>query len=515
MTDKDTSVTDRIATLFKGGSIAAVGVVVEIGISFLAKIVLARWLGRVEYGAVSLGIMLMAITSLLLLLGLHSGIGRFLPRYDDRAHRRGILITGFSIVVPLSIVVGGALVVLAPTIATEIFDDPSIGPILRIFGLIIPLAATMKLTVGAVRGMQHAVPKVYIQNLSLPIVRFLGIGVAIAFGLGSIGIAWAYVASYTVAVTAGVYYLWRHTPLFEFGTEYVTSYRRLLTFSFPLLIMSTMAVVFRDIDIFLLGYFQSTGDVGIYNVVYPIAQLLLVAVTSFGFIFMPVLSELHSEGQVEEMARLYEVVTKWVFMATLPVFLVLVLFPELSLALTFGGEYRAGAPALAILGLGFITHTAAGPNMDLLTSIGRTRLIMYDNILVAAVNLALNFVLIPRYSFVGAAIATAVAYALLNVLYTYQLYRAVGAQPLTPAMVKPAVIAVALVGIVYVLAKAFVPLNVLTLPLLFGVFVTVYGVAILRFGGIESEEVALVLRFEDRFGVDLGPLKRLANRLIG
>lgn len=507
-------VMDRISTLFKGGSIAAIGVFVEMGISFFAKIVIARWLGKAEYGAVSLGIMLMAITSTVLLFGLHTGIGRFLPRYDDRAQQRGILLTGFSIVVPLSVVVGVAVVVLAPTIATGIFDDASTAPILAIFGLIIPLAATMKLTIGAVRGMQHAVPKVYIQNLSLPIVRFAGIAVAIAFGLGSAGVAWAYVASYTVAAVAGLYYLWRHTPLFEFGSAYVTHYRPLLRFSAPLLIMSTMALIFKDIDIFLIGIFRSTPDVATYNVVYPLAQLLLVSVTSFGFIFMPVLSELHSEGQTDEMARLYEVVTKWIFMATLPIFLVMVLFPEESIALTFGGKYRDGGTALAILGLGFITHVAAGPNMDLLTSIGRTRAIMYDNIVVAAVNLTLNVALIPRYSFVGAAAATAVAYALLNVLYTYQLYQSVGAQPLTPALVKPAVIAVALVGVIYALAKAFVPLNVVTLPLLFAAFVGVYGLAILRFGGVESEEVQLVLRFEERFGLDLGPLKAIANRLI-
>ncbi|CCQ34764.1 Capsular polysaccharide biosynthesis protein [Halorhabdus tiamatea SARL4B] len=510
----DTSPISRISTLFKGGSIAAIGVVVELGISFFAKVVLARWLGKVEYGAVSLGIMLMAMTSTIVLLGLPSGIGRFLPRYDDRAHRRGILLTGFSIVLPFSIVVGGILVLFAPTIATTVFDNPSTGPILRVFGLIIPLAATMKFTIGVVRGMQHTVPKVYIQNLSLPIARFAGIGVAIAFGFGTVGVAWAYAVSYAVAVTTGIYYLWRHTSLFEFGTEYTTDYRNLLAFSFPLLIMSAMSLIFKDIDIFFLGYYQSAGNVGIYNVVYPIAQLLLVAVTSFGFIFMPVLSELHSEGKIDEMARLYEVVTKWVFMSTLPLFLVFVLFPDLSLEITFGGEYRPGAPALVILGLGFITHTAAGPNMDLLTSIGRTRLIMYDNSVVAAVNLALNIVLIPRYSFIGAAVATAVAYALLNLLYTYQLYRIAKIQPLTPAMIKPTVIAVGLIGMIYVIAKIFVPLNLVTLPLLFGVFVTVYGISILRFGGIESEEVQLVLRFEDRFGVDLGPIKVIANWFI-
>jgi hypothetical protein len=38
---------------------------------------------------------------------------------------------------------------------------------------------------------------------------------------------------------------------------------------------------------------------------------------------------------------------------------------------------------------------------------------------------------------------------------------------------------------------------------------------VLRFGGIEQEEVMLVLSIEERLGVDLGPLKTVAGRLIG
>jgi len=42
-----------------------------------------------------------------------------------------------------------------------------------------------------------------------------------------------------------------------------------------------------------------------------------------------------------------------------------------------------------------------------------------------------------------------------------------------------------------------------------------YGVVVLRFGGIEEEEVMLVASFEERFGIDLAPLKRFARRLMG
>jgi len=51
--------------------------------------------------------------------------------------------------------------------------------------------------------------------------------------------------------------------------------------------------------------------------------------------------------------------------------------------------------------------------------------------------------------------------------------------------------------------------------ILSGIVITVaHGVIVLSFGGIEQEEIMLVLSFEERFGIDLGPFKRIAKRLI-
>jgi len=77
------------------------------------------------------------------------------------------------------------------------------------------------------------------------------------------------------------------------------------------------------------------------------------------------------------------------------VFLVVVLFPEMVIRVTFGAEYDQRALALSVLAVGFFTHAVVGPNGNTLTSVGRTRLIMYDNVAVAVTNVTLNLLLIP------------------------------------------------------------------------------------------------------------------------
>ncbi|MFB6133599.1 MAG: flippase [Halanaeroarchaeum sp.] len=499
--------------LFKGGGVLFAGLVLELGVSFLAKVVIARVLGPVDYGAVSLGVTTLGLLSTLSVLGLHSGIGRYLPRYDDPGDRRGVLVSAFQIAVPVATVTGLLVAVFADPIATYAFTDPSTAPYLRVFGLAIPFAALMKLSVGAIQGTQTALPKVVVQNVTPPVTRFIAVGIAVVVGAGTLGIATAYALAYVVAALVGLYYVLTRTAI----TASVAPrrfHRELLVFSTPLIVTAAMSFVLSDLDTFMLGYFATTGAVGVYNVVYPIAQLLTVGLSSFGFLFMPIISELHADGDTEDMRRLYQVVTKWIFMATLPLFLVVALFPDMTIVVTFGREYMVGGTTLSLLAVAYFTHAIAGPNANVLTSIGRTRVIMWDNVAIAVLNAVLNVLLIPRFGFLGAGAATAISYVVLNLLYSAQLYRETGIHPFSPALVRPGIAAAVLVAIVHWATRTFFPITIPVLVGMFAAFLTLYSVVILRFGGVEDEEIMLVLSFEERFDVDLGPLKSVARYLM-
>lgn len=515
--ESDTSDTSAsIRTLAKGGSVLFAGIVLELGISFLATLIIARVLGPVGFGAVSLGRTTMTLVSTLLLVGLDTGIGRYLPRGDGEGYRRGVLVSAAQIALPLSIGGGLLLSLSAPLLATTVFSDPSLTPVLRVFGVAVPFAAVMKLAIGTVQGSQKALPKVLVRNVSQPLTRFLGIAAVLALVSGAgrvVGIAWAYVLAYAVAAGVGVYFLARLTPLFS-GGSYEPMRRELLAFSAPLALTMVMTVLLSDLDTVMLGALGTTGAVGVYNVVYPLAELLVVALSSFAFVFMPILSELDAEGARGEMRRIYQVIAKWVAVATLPVFLLFLVFPETVIGLTFGPAYRDGSLALSVLAVGFFVHATAGLNVNALTAIGRTRIVLYDNVTVTALNAGLNLLLIPRYSFLGAAITTTISYLTLNVLYSAQLYRATGIQPISAAMARSGLAAVVPAVMLYGLSTV-VARTTPTVFVLFAGFLVAYAIAVLRFGGIEDEEAMLVSSFEERFGIDLGPLKAVARRLIG
>lgn len=508
MPDEDKS----IRQLFKGGTILLIGLVVQLGISFLGKLLVARGLSLTDFGGVALGMTLSSAVGTVALFGLQEGIGRFLPRYETEVNRRGVLVSGFTVAAPLGLGAAALMFLLAPTVATELFNSPDITPVLQVFSFVVPLLVVHRLVISTIQGNQRSVPKVFLENLLRPAARFLAIGAVIYVGISSVRIAGAYVFGWLVPVVAGLVYLYRETTLFEFDAPANTRRREMLDFSLPLLLSATLGLVLSDLDTLLLGYFSdTTAPVGVYNAVYPLGSLLTTGTVAFGFLFMPIISELHEADEMDRARRMYQVVTKWVFMFTLPLFLALVAFPERVIALTFGVKYAGGATALAVLSTGYFAHTMLGLNRETVVSVGETRIKMYGDFGAAVMNLALNLWLIPRFGLLGAATATAATFLVLNTFLSSYLYRYYDIVPFTAEILRPAALAGISFVAIYLLIRTFLSPTVPILVLGFTAFLLSYAVATLRFGGIEEEELLVLDSIEERFGVDFELAKRIAR----
>lgn len=241
--------------------------------------------------------------------------------------------------------------------------------------------------------------------------------------------------------------------------------------------------------------------------------MLTIALGSLGFVATPVFSELHAAEEFSLFSHVYEILTKWVYLATFPVLTVFVLFPRTVIRITFGAEYVVGAASLVVLSTAFFSHAVAGPNSNALTAIGKSRLIMYDNAAVAVVNFALNIVLIPRYSVLGAAVATAVAYVMLNILYSYQLYQVAGIVPVSRSLLLAAAVGGALGLGLNGLSVVLVGTETVRLLLFIALFAPTYALITVRLG-ITADEIELFFEIEDRLGVDLTPIRILGRYLV-
>jgi len=172
------------------------------------------------------------------------------------------------------------------------------------------------------------------------------------------------------------------------------------------------------IDTIMLGYFKSAEVVGIYNAVYPLVGFLSLVIASMGYVYVPVTSRLWGQNNTAPLGSIYAVMTKWCFLLTFPLFALIFVYPEYFITRLYGAQYVSGATALRILALGFIANSYFGFNYHTLLASGDSDFLMKCSIASAGINAVINFMLIPEYGMIGAAIGTAVSYASIEVSMT-------------------------------------------------------------------------------------------------
>ena len=504
---------DLVRALGKSGLIIFGGTFLELGISLLAKLIVARSLLNFSYGEVAVGLTTLTLLALVSRLGVHTGVARIAPRHEGD-ERRDIYLSGYAIICLSSLFVAMILYLSASPVAVML-GNTRIGPVLRIIAFSIPAIPIMRLSIGIFRAEGRSGPKVFVQSLSHPLFRIVLIsGVALS-GATPARIAGAYVLANWGAALISIYFVYRVTDVFRFEWIYSSHVLELLNFSVPLMIASGMTFVVGETDNLLIQYFLDSSSVGNYDIAYTIGQTLTFAMGAFGFLFLPQISALHKSDNWARIDSLYKLVTKWIIFIIFPFYLVLVLFPETTIAWTFGIEYRAGAPVLTIIATTYLIRSAGGPNRELLAASGYTRFIMYANGSMAVLNILLNVVLIQYFSITGAAYASLISFTLLNILYISQLYREHKVFPLSTRAITPVVI---FTGVVLIGVLIFDPkpssFGLPRLSLACSIAAIIYVVTIVFGNGVQSEDIMLINSAEERLGVNLQGIKRIFRKMM-
>ncbi|MFB6139904.1 MAG: flippase [Halosimplex sp.] len=504
---------DIVRSIGKSGIVVFAGTFLELGIAFFAKLIVAQDLSQASYGEVTVGLTILTVTAILGRLGFDTGIPRNAPRYEGEA-QRGVFVSSLLLNVLVSALMGVVLFASAGFVA-DLLGNPNLADVLRVVALGTPAIPLMRVSLSGTQAVGRSSPKVIVQNFTHPITRIVLIILVVLAGARPVTVAAAYVASNWIGALGAVYFLVRYTPILDRSIGWEPKYREMLTFSLPLMVTTGLSFILGNTDTLMIQYFQGSADVGVYDIGYTIAQMLSVGLGSLSYLFLPSISDLHSEGKWTEITHIYRLVTKWIVFVTIPPYLLVTYFPTTVISNTFGSKYAGGAIYLVILASSYMVTAGSGPNKRTLSAIGDTTYIMYVNVFAATVNVVLNAVLILTIGTVGAAIASAVALVSVHVLYSARLYRTYDIWPYSWSLVRPVGAFLAVTGAIYLVVRYTIGRPSLPVVVaLVGAAAVLYGVTILALGGLEEDDVMLVRSAEQSLGIDLEPLKRQARRLL-
>lgn len=411
------------------------------GLGFLTRVTMARYLPVDGYGNVVIGLSVLNLLGIAALAGMPAALSRYLPRQETEDERRNIFSSAFQIALVLSTTLAIGVYFAAEPVASVIFGNVDLIWIIRIFAGVLPFYVVLQMSVGGFRGYETTYPRILTQNILRPGLQLAGIVLFVTIGYGTAGIAFAYASGFGIVAIIGITLLYRVS---EFSARDVISrgsvgqYRELLTFSIPLAASGAIGVIAKHSDLIILGIFKSSSDVGVYEVSFRIAIFVyFLFFPAIGYLFQPIMSRFDAEGDREKMDDLYTVATRWVVVASFPVFALFFLFPDQSLGFFFGKKYQAGSLALRILLLGFVIALLPGLTNNFLTAIGETKLLMYISGGAMILNLVVNVALIPVYGILGAAVATAAARTVNNAIQSYFIYKYYDVHPFEREYVLP------------------------------------------------------------------------------
>jgi O-antigen/teichoic acid export membrane protein len=390
-----------------------------VALSLLSIRYITGYLGQSGFGKYATVLAFFSFFSALSDLGLGPVAAREISR--EGADERLIL----GNVLSLRFVFSLALLVIAP-LSLLVFRYPADLEI----GILVAALATWFSTTSLVL---NAVFQKYLAMHRVALVEFLGkvlqLGLIIFIVKTNAGFL-AIVATLLVSLGFNAllsYFFSRRYVVFRLRFDFAY-WKLFLRESLPMGATAMITFAYFKFDTILLSLLQSSAEVGIYNVAYKIIENLIFFPAMLAGLILPLLSRFiyTDRARFEEIAnQTFKVFTLLVLPLVAGTFF---LAPQI-IAIISGGGFEPSVPVLRVLIFAlaciFFGHYF---NMLLIVANAQKKL-MTALIFAAVVNVGLNLVLIPRYSYMGSA-ATSLITELCVILITgFLVSKVVGFRP--------------------------------------------------------------------------------------
>ncbi len=393
--------------------------VASAAILYISQVVLARWMGSHEYG------IYVFVWTWILVLGGLSGLGlgggsiRLMAEYQEKGERA--LALGLARGGRAMAFLAGTLVAAAGIAGLWLLggyvDSHYVLPAYLAL-VCIPLYAVEHVQDGIGRGRGWMAIALIPPYVLRPLLLLMTMAVAHEAGLPMNATTAAAAAITAVWMAAMVQVLCINRRLDKEVGKVKRRYefRKWLAVSLPLVAAYACELIIQNADILVISQVMTPTDVGIYFAAAKTMSLILFVHYAVGSAVAARFSALNARGDTLALKAFVSDAANWTFWPSLAGAAFILAAGQPLLAL-FGPEFLAGYPVMFILVLGFLFRSAVGPAEILLNMLGEQRISAVLMAVTAALNVALNVMLVPRFGLNGAAAASAlalVASALMN-----------------------------------------------------------------------------------------------------
>ncbi|MEO8584273.1 MAG: polysaccharide biosynthesis C-terminal domain-containing protein [Flavitalea sp.] len=198
--------------------------------------------------------------------------------------------------------------------------------------------------------------------------------------------------------------------------KYETAYWIKSAFGFFLL--NILVVMNSRVDIFLLGILGSNKEVGVYNIILKVSEVIGIALFIINFVISPLIPKMIITNEKEQLQKLVTQSARFVLLISVPVVLGIILFRHQVLGF-FRVDLFGASKALVILCCGQLVNIMYGSVGILLLMSGNQKYSIISLSISVLLNITLNIILIPKFGIIGVSIAAAISLTAWNSLMYY------------------------------------------------------------------------------------------------
>jgi stage V sporulation protein B len=198
-------------------------------------------------------------------------------------------------------------------------------------------------------------------------------------------------------------------------------FKGVLVQGFFLSITSLVWSLLTQTDSLMLIYFGNAEQVGFYQIAVPIASIAIYLINALNIVAYPLASELFLKKKLKELGAGMSLFYKYIFVLIVPLVVILFSYGSFIITLFFGQKFTPAYSALQILAIGTIFSSVTLFNNLIISAIGKPEKATKIMIYVVILNVVLNFILIPKFGIVGAAIATTFSFIFAVIVSSYIL----------------------------------------------------------------------------------------------
>ena len=178
---------------------------------------------------------------------------------------------------------------------------------------------------------------------------------------------------------------------------------------FTLFAMSAAVSIYTVLDTTMLGFMKGDEAVGIYTAATKINRMVIMMITAATAVLLPRLSY-YADKDRNEFLRLANKAVQFVVMFSVPCAAGLFILAEPAVLLFSGDQFLPAVPVMKIMNAVIVFIGVSNViGIQIFMSVGKERFTLFSVIVGAAVNFAMNMILIPHLGAIGAAVGTVCA----------------------------------------------------------------------------------------------------------